>query len=509
MAGARKGAGVAAAVPAVGVGAQLMVLMMFLKWLKQMLAAVLAALLNLLQMLLQFFIMLAKFALGFALVMGGLFAFLGGGVIAGAIIGIGAAFVAIATVAVVAVGAATSGTTAAQHEAPLDDCRAETEAVVREIDDNADAGEDSQQKEEVAQQVYSVLSVSGMPDENIAGILGNFEKESRMDPTMVELVGGKGFTIDDVKRNAEEKGFKFSELENGEYDHIQHGVDLLGIGLGQWSNGRNTNLLEYADGTGGKWHEIETQMSFLISGDASTYTNVVQELIDDDSPSVGGATRTWLEKWEIPATIDAAELAQREGYADVWFAKMDGWEADEDLADSILEQAEVTVVQANQNRRETAIQECRTASTGGGSVVQAGETVPCDSLGRMHPDACDMHKALQDEFGGFFLTAGGQRNEPSSNHHNGQAIDYMMAPLNEVPSDKMRESGTTVVNFVIANAEEFNISGILWNERKWAAGNDPVGEWNDENTRYAGGRGSNTQNHVDHVHISVGPDPFK
>lgn len=119
-----------------------------------------------------------------------------------------------------------------------------------------------------------------------------------------------------------------------------------------------------------------------------------------------------------------------------------------------------------------------------------------------------MHEHLQEEFGGFFVSAGGKRNDPGSNHHNGQAIDYMMAEGGSVPSQEMYDSAITVINHLIAHSEELNITGILWDERKWAAGNDPVGEWSDGTTRDASGRGSITQNHIDHIHVSVGPDDF-
>ncbi|WP_431872685.1 phage tail tip lysozyme [Nocardiopsis eucommiae] len=510
--GAGKGMGAATVAPAVNMASQLMVLLKFLKWLKGMVTSMVASAINLLQMVAFWATVAVKFAVGAALVLGGIVAAaLGGGVIAGAIMGVGAVLMVFAVIAMVAVGVAGEGNTAAQHDGSVDDCRPQAEAVVSEIDDNYQSGSDSDSMDEMAEQIYAVLSGMGMRDENIAGVLGNFEQESYIDPTTVETIYNERYRVGPRTKDAEEKGFKVELIDAG-YAADWPAIDLVGIGLGQWTNGRNSMLTDYADKVDGEWYELETQLSFMVTDDDPTRVRFVKSFIEDSDNSIRQATEDWMVKWEgltLDNSVNQPRLESRYQNSRVWFSKMKSWEADEELADSILEQASMSVSNANQNRRDAAIQECRTASTGGGSVVQAGDTVPCDSLGRMHPDACDMHKFLQDEFGGFFLTAGGQRNEPSSNHHNGQAIDYMMAPLNKVPSAEMRRSGDTIVNFVIANSEELNISGILWNERKWAAGNDPIGEWNEENTRYAGGRGSNTQNHVDHVHISVGPDPFK
>ncbi|OLT27045.1 hypothetical protein BJF83_19535 [Nocardiopsis sp. CNR-923] len=513
--GVAKGAGAVAAVPAIGVGAQLMVLLMFLNWLKGMLAALLALLMNLWSLIWMLVLQVVKTVVGFFLSIGGAIAGAVGGAIsafAGAVVSFGAAFLGVVAV-VAGTAVLQQGNSIAQHDGVPIDCRAATERTVREIDDNTESGATSADMEAMAEDVYSILAGMGMQDENIAGVLGNFQHESRIDPTTVETIYNEPYEIGPRTREAEENGFQV-ELIDADYAAQWPAIDLVGIGLGQWTNGRNTLLTDYAESTGGEWWELETQLSFMLSEDDPVRVRFVQDLIENPSGSVEESTEAWMVEWEgltLDSDMNAPRLTERLEDADVWFAKMDGWEADEDRADSILEQAEATVDVANQNRRTAAVQECRTADVNGGSgtVTQAGEQIPCDSLGAMHPDACAMHEHLQEEFGGFFLSAGGQRNESGSNHNNGQAIDYMMAELGEVPSDEMYDNGTALVNYLIPRAEEFNVSGILWDGRKWAAGNDPVGEWHEEGvTRDASGRGDDTQNHIDHVHVSVGPDPF-
>lgn len=510
---AAKGASAVAAVPAIGVGGQLLIFMMFLNWLKSMLTAMLATLLNWLNALWNIIVAFVKPLIGAAMAVGGAIASLLGGTVTaavGAVVSVSAVLTALTVVAVFVTNAVTQGNSAAQHDSLPEDCRPTTEATVSQIDDDTQSRNTSKEMEEMAEKLYSILSGWGMQDENIAAVLGNFESESNIDPTTVETIYGESYEVGPRTQEAEDNGFKV-ELIDAEYGEKYPAIDLVGIGLGQWTNGRNTMLTEYADKTGGDWWELETQLSFMLSDDDPTRVQFVKDFIEESTGSVSQPTQDWMVKWE-GLSLDVAEnqtrLTERQDKANAWFAKIDSWEADQELADSILEQAETTLDVANQNRRAAAVQECRTADIGSGSVAQAGDVIPCDSLGSMHPDACGMHEILQEEFGGFFLSAGGQRNEPGSNHHNGQAIDYMMAEEGHVPSQEMYDSATIVVNYIIAHSEELNISGILWDERKWAAGRDPVGEWGDEITRDAGGRGSITQNHIDHIHVSVGPDPF-
>ncbi|WP_435109322.1 phage tail tip lysozyme [Nocardiopsis synnemataformans] len=510
-----KGVGAASAVPAAGVGGQLAVFAMFLNWLKGMMAAMAAAAMNLMAALWLAVVTATNMMAGFALTLGAAVASaLGGAVsaVTGAVASIGAAALALVSLVAGSVYTVQENNATAQRDALPLDCRPMTEATVREIDDNTQSAADTAAMEETAQQVYSILAGMGMQDENIAGVLGNFQQESLLDPTTVETIYTEPYRIGPLTREAEENGFKV-ELINADYAAMWPAIDLVGIGLGQWTNDRNTMLTEYADETDGEWWEIETQFGFMLSADDPRRVQFVKDLIADAPGSVEGSTRDWMVEWEgltLNTPVNQTRISERQEYAAVWFAKMGSWEANEDLANSILEQTQVSVSVANENRRSAVMQECRTANVDGGNdeVVQAGEQIPCDSLGSMHPDACHLHDHLQEKFGGFFLSAGGQRNEPGSNHDNGQAIDYMMAPSNKVPTEEMYDSGTTIVNYLIPRAEEFNIKGILWDGRVWSIKEDPVGPWNNETTRDASGRGSNTQNHIDHFHISVGPDRF-
>ena len=60
-------------------------------------------------------------------------------------------------------------------------------------------------------------------------------------------------------------------------------------------------------------------------------------------------------------------------------------------------------------------------------------------------------------------------------------------------------AGDAVAAFDKANARQFNIKYIIWKQRIWFPGNGPD-QW-----RWMADRGSITENHYDHVHLSVNP----
>ncbi|MFE3455903.1 hypothetical protein ACFXKD_00030 [Nocardiopsis aegyptia] len=143
-----------------------------------------------------------------------------------------------------------------------------------------------------------------------------------------------------------------------------------------------------------------------------------------------------------------------------------------------------------------------------GSVQEVGAQTPCANLGQMHPDACTMHDHLNEVFGGWYVSAGGWRDEPTSDHGHGQAIDYMLAADGDMPTPQMSAQGIVVVDYLTANAEQFNVKGLIYQQRIWNPNKQSVGPWQ-EVSLPMDDRGSITENHFDHVHVSVGPPPFR
>lgn len=351
--GAKKAA-VVAAVPAADIGGKLIFLMMFLNYLKQLFFAALAMALNLLNMIFGIILGAGKAVVGGVMAVGaGVSSFLGGAVSA-ATAGITTAAAALVA-ASVAVASLTVGVVGnvAMRDGGIADCSIEVVAAAKAS--GADSVEDSPEMTlSNAKLIYGVLSAWGMPDENIAGILGNWDAESGIDPTGVETVSGEAHRLGDKKKDAEEKGFDAAEFAP-DYAKKHTGVKLLGIGLGQWSNDRNTQLLEYAESSSGSWAALETQLGFMISKDSGA--PVIKHMISTPVGSPAEAAIYFHDEWERSAD---ASTGTREAAATKWFARMGGWAKNQSLADSILAQSGSTLDKANANRVRDAKDECLT-----------------------------------------------------------------------------------------------------------------------------------------------------
>lgn len=82
----------------------------------------------------------------------------------------------------------------------------------------------------------------------------------------------------------------------------------------------------------------------------------------------------------------------------------------------------------------------------------------------------------------------------SSDHPNGRAADFM------IPSYKTnRAQGDALAAYVIANGKRLHVTYIIWQQRSYALS---TGKW-----KAMADRGSDTQNHKDHVHVSFEPSP--
>jgi len=129
-------------------------------------------------------------------------------------------------------------------------------------------------------------------------------------------------------------------------------------------------------------------------------------------------------------------------------------------------------------------------SAAGGAANAAGATGystsayagMCRGLG-LGGSASAVCSAVRSLFGP--LSIGGYRAGDSGDHGAGKAADIMV--------DNFAE-GYAIAAFVMAHAGELNVKYVIWKQRIW----HPGGGW-----KAMADRGSPTQNHYDHVHVSV------
>ncbi|MFD9867484.1 phage tail tip lysozyme [Streptomyces niveus] len=169
--------------------------------------------------------------------------------------------------------------------------------------------------EKNAKEIYSVLSSWGMPKENIAGILGNWSQESGIDPTSVQSFPTGTYAMTAEKAGAAQR------TDNG-------------IGLGQWTFGRNTLLRQYAKSKDVDWYTIKAQLAFMVEGDTPGDVTVFKDMLRKSQGSPRAAALHFHEKWERSAD-GSAGLTARGDNAAMWFGKMSGWSVDSSTVDGV------------------------------------------------------------------------------------------------------------------------------------------------------------------------------
>lgn len=389
---AAAGAAVGAAAP---VAAQAAALATFINWLKTVMMAAVAAAQSLWSLAASALVGAGKAVVGFFSSVGTAISSAVGGVVSASTAGM-ASFVAIAIGATGIVGtvAMREGNNAAR-DGLLPSCTVAVDNAVKASE--GAQGDFSAQTEENAKTIYSVLSAWGMSNENIAGILGNWSHESGIDPTSVETIFDEKFTIGPRKTDAQLKNFKMAQVDPA-YAARFPAIDLMGIGLGQWTNGRNTLLTEYAKSINKPWYTLETQLGFMVSKDDPTRVGQVKALINNsEGGSVSAATSYFLTKWE---GINDGTLGTREAAAGTWFAKMGGWSKNQSLADSILAQSGSAVTGANNTSVAQAASQCKSFAghVDNSSLVKAALSYawPYNDEGKGN-DGTDLYKYLHKE----------------------------------------------------------------------------------------------------------------
>ncbi|MDA2804421.1 coiled-coil domain-containing protein [Nocardiopsis suaedae] len=135
-------------------------------------------------------------------------------------------------------------------------------------------------------------------------------------------------------------------------------------------------------------------------------------------------------------------------------------------------------------------------SGGGGGT--GGGPVPERLKGWGFDGATPRMAAIRDEIIANFslpYEVGCVRNS-ADDHGTGQACDFMMSAGGSMPSGQNQQIGQNVADYAKSNADRLGVKYIIWEQRIWDSRNPGAG-W-----KQMEDRGSPTQNHYDHVHIS-------
>lgn len=153
-------------------------------------------------------------------------------------------------------------------------------------------------KEGNAQAIWSYVISKGVTPECAAGILGNLERESQLDPAAVEEGSGEGH------------------------------------GLVQWSFGRREQLLKAASEKGVDWTDLRFQLDFMYDEalkPGTYYHGLLKNEGFFDAETPLEAAVIWHDKYEVSADPPETVRRIRGGYAESWYTKLKGTDPDKGL----------------------------------------------------------------------------------------------------------------------------------------------------------------------------------
>jgi hypothetical protein len=184
-----------------------------------------------------------------------------------------------------------------------------------------------------------------------------------------------------------------------------------------------------------------------------------------------------VEQWQHMPVTEAAQAVQRSAYPDAYQQHAD----------------EAKILSAALTGHRGAALSC---------TVRAEKEKPqkLDATG-LTPRATKLRTAMEDTWGtqslGGFAPGGVKRAEPSA-HNEGRAIDVFFEPYRDKQS---RHHGWAMAHWLVAHADELDVSVIIYRDKIWSASRSPEG-WRDYVSPF-GNPHDPTQRHLDHVHVEV------
>lgn len=266
--------------------------------------------------------------------------------------------IALLVIGVVATVAATSDS----NQAVYDSAPTATETCAEQAYDavfdmiEGDDGTFPNQSIDNAQKITSVLYQVGYKDSGddaaiimIAAILGNWQTESGIDPSIIEYpedsskwnykAGVESYTYGDIKKNIMNNFDAFSKQRGTEVNNLDgytyNGHYYAGIGLGQWTASRCYDFLQYADTNGLAWYSLDANLQFLLHENCKDLINWGKDSgncpLDDVDPTsdsaLHDATYDFMMNWE---GVNYHQ-EQRKENADKWVFYVQGWISGNDI----------------------------------------------------------------------------------------------------------------------------------------------------------------------------------
>lgn len=210
----------------------------------------------------------------------------------------------------------------------------------------AEPGEARVAQETNAKKLWSVYSRIGGTKEQTAAVLGNLHHESAgLDPTATETVYDEPFQMGKKKKHAMDVDYDVMQIDSV-YGSKYPAIKRIGIGLAQWTNGRNQLLIDFAKKTDSNWFDFDTQVRFMLAGDDGTRQTQLKNFLSGGNGNVSAETEKFMNSW-IGLSSPNPSLSDRQAASTDYMFILARAEADNSYADSILSGLNVDRSQGN------------------------------------------------------------------------------------------------------------------------------------------------------------------
>lgn len=259
----------------------------------------------------------------------------------------------------------------------------------------SELGDVSGLADEYAAKAWAIGKAIGMSDEQAAGMLGNMDRESGLDPTTIEAIYDEPFNIDGPKKKAARddvcayvttalrqtyinSGWTVPAHTTKAGCHMAAGSGgsmplniaayegasghfAPGLGIFQFTGPNADALVQYAKSGSHDWWDFDVQMAFSID-ETGGYGRAgwVHEWVAGTKPSSPeDAATQWNEHFEGQTAFSSekGKLARK------WYDKFKGQKGDSTYAQSVIDLANAIQGGATATKIAKAIDECETAKS--------------------------------------------------------------------------------------------------------------------------------------------------
>ncbi|MCY9783032.1 hypothetical protein KIK06_03900 [Nocardiopsis sp. EMB25] len=197
------------------------------------------------------------------------------------------------------------------------------------------------------------------------------------------------------------------------------------------------------------------------------------------------------------AMVEQVGRSQSEQISDLVELKEEREEIAKEAEEELTEAEElIEGLEEQRDEVEALIEEYEAAQVPEEPETPATGTIPSSVRGWGFDGATPRMAAIRDEVilnVGVPYEVGCARNS-NDDHGSGQACDFMVSGIGTYPSSGNRSTGNAIAQYAIDNVDRLGVKYVIWEQRIWHSQNRQWVGMND--------RGSVTENHYDHVHIS-------